>query len=176
MNRLFILLTIFFLISCGSNQETIHPKVESISESVYASGTITTSDAYQVFPSAAGVIEKVFVKDQNEICYFTEIDTLNLFIKHLIYQKSPWTFKGKHEWSEYYNNIHLFIHDRMLKNNQKAKNGINEIKQVYLIKWSELYNNSDKIIQINNKKYKLRHNLNRYIEDKVILDILNKNI
>lgn len=67
MNRLFTLLTIFFLISCDRSQETIHPKFESISESVYASGTITTSDEYQVFPAAAGVIEKVFVKEGDAV-------------------------------------------------------------------------------------------------------------
>ena len=118
------------------------------------------------------IIEKVFVKDQNEICYFTELNTLDLFINHLTYQKSPWTFKGKHEWNEYYRNIRLFIGDRILSN-KKAKDGLNEIKQVYLIKWSELTAN---IITTNNKKYKLRDNLNRYIEEKVILDILNKNL
>ena len=67
MNRLFILFTIFFLISCGRSQETIYPKIESISESVYASGTITTSDKYQIFPAAAGVIEKVFVKEGDAV-------------------------------------------------------------------------------------------------------------
>lgn len=128
------------------------------------------------------IVEKVFVKDQNEICYFTELNTLNLFINHLNYQKSPWTFKGKHEWSEYYNNIRIFINDRELKNNQKAKNGLNEIKRIYLVKWSELIKPVEpgdilgKVIIIGKKKYKLRYNLNRYIEEKVILDILNKNL
>lgn len=67
MKRIFILPAIFFLISCERSPETIHPKFESISESVYASGTITTADQYQVFPSAAGVIEKVFVKEGDAV-------------------------------------------------------------------------------------------------------------
>jgi len=124
------------------------------------------------------IIEKVFVKEHNEICYFADISILYTFINHLVYQKSPWTFKGNYTWEKYQNNINLFINDRCLKNNQKVKSGFNEIKRVYLIKWSDILksNENEKIILINNKKLKLRDNLNRYVEEKVILDILNKNI
>lgn len=67
MNRYFFIALLSFLISCSSSPETIHPTTESITESVYASGTITTSDEYQVFPSVAGVIKKVFVKEGDSI-------------------------------------------------------------------------------------------------------------
>ena len=32
------------------------------------------------------IVEKVFVKEHNEICYFAEISILYTFINHLIYQ------------------------------------------------------------------------------------------
>ena len=70
----------------------------------------------------------------------------------------------------------------LLDHFQKAKNGLNEIKRIYLVKWSELIKPVEpgdilgKVIIIDKKKYKLRYNLNRYIEEKVILDILNKNL
>jgi hypothetical protein len=124
------------------------------------------------------IIEKVFIKEKNEICYFAEMNILYTFINHLIYQKSPWTFKGNYTWEKYQNDINLFINDRSLKNNQRIKNGFNEVKKVYLIKWTDIIKSKEnnKILFINNKKFILRENLNRYVEEKVILDILNKNI
>jgi hypothetical protein len=103
-----------------------------------------------------------------------------MFINHLYYQKSPWTFKDTHEWNEYIDNIPSFINDRILKNNQKAKNGLNEIKKVLLLKWSVIlksFNNVDnKLIIINKKKYQLRDNLNKYLQENIIIDIIYKNI
>ena len=99
---------------------------------------------------------------------------------HLFYQKSPWTFKDNHEWNEYIDNIPSFINDRILKNNQKAKNGLNEIRKVFLIKWSVIlksFNNVDnKLIIINKKKYQLRDNLKKYLQENIIIDIIYKNI
>ena len=62
MKRYFFIALLGLSISCGRSPETIHPSTESITESVYASGTISTTDQYQVFPAAAGVINKVWVK------------------------------------------------------------------------------------------------------------------
>ena len=125
------------------------------------------------------IIEKVFIKDANEICYFAEINILKLFIEHLIYHDCKWTFKNKHNWIEYANSIHIFINDRILKNNQVMKNGLNEVKKVFLINWSiidkSLKNNNSPII-INNKEYYLRDNLNRYLKDNIITDIIHKKI
>ena len=123
------------------------------------------------------IIEKTFIKESNEVCYFANINILNIFIEHLIYHECEWTFKDKHKWSEYFNNLYLFINDRVLKNNQKAKNGINEIKKIVIINWKNIdksvkYNTP---ITINKKDYLLRDNLNRYFEENIIMNIINKN-
>jgi hypothetical protein len=125
------------------------------------------------------IVEKVFVKSNNEVCYFADINILNMFIDHLIYQSSPWTFKGDHNWLEYKNNYHNFINDRILKPNEIARNGLNEITKIYLVKLSDLLisiknDASEKIVKINNKKFKLRDNLNRYLQESIIIDIINK--
>jgi hypothetical protein len=126
------------------------------------------------------IIEKVFVKKQNEISYFANMDVLNIFINHLQYHEADWTFRGKKEWSKYYNNLDLFIKDRVLKPTQIANNGLNEIKKIHLVKWSELSKpikrNEERIVIINNIKYKLRDNLNRYLKENIIIDTINKNI
>lgn len=134
------------------------------------------------------VVEKMFIKKDNEVCYFAEISILNMFIDHLIYHECPWTFKGNHKWTEYKNNIVQFIVDRVLKNNQKAKNGLNEIKRIFLVNIKDInkyINDSKHEIQnypekeisgiiINKKEYFLRDNLNRYLQEQIITDIINK--
>ena len=124
------------------------------------------------------IIEKIFVKSNNEVCYIADINILNLFIEHLIYTESEWTFKNKHIWKEYLYNIHLFFNDRVLKNNQTVKNGLNEIKKVYLFEWKTLNESikNNTPITINKKEYLLRDNLNKYLQDNIIIDIINKNI
>jgi len=125
------------------------------------------------------IIEKVFVKGSNEVCYFADISILNMFIQHLMYHDGKWPFKNSsNKWSEYYNNIHMFINDRILKNNQKVKDGLNEIKQIFLIKYKTIdYSIRNKIpIIINKKEYYLKANLSKYLQDSIIIDILNKNL
>ncbi len=124
------------------------------------------------------IIEKIFVKSSNEICYIANINILNLFLEHLIYQNAEWTFKGKHSWNEYNNKINLFINDRILKNNQKINNGINEVRKIFLIHWNIINDNiKNKMpIIINKKEYYLKDNLSKYLQDNIIIDIINKNI
>jgi hypothetical protein len=124
------------------------------------------------------IMEKIFVKSNNEICYIANINILNLFIEHLIYSDQKWTFKNNHKWDDYQNNINAFINDRILKTNQTIKNGLNEIKKVYLLNWFDI-NNSIKIkapIIINKKEYHIKDNLNKYLQDNIIIDIINKKI
>jgi len=126
------------------------------------------------------ISEKVFVKDSNEVCYFADISILNMFIHHLMYHGGKWPFKNSSskKWSDYYGNIHMFFNDRILKNNQTAKDGLNEIKLVFLIAYKTLdYSIRNKIpIAINKKEYYLKDNLNKYLQDNIIIDILNKNL
>ncbi len=61
---LFSLLILF--ISCKKNVEKIHPIVQDITESVYASGTIKSKNQYQVFSKVNGIIEIIYV-DEGDI-------------------------------------------------------------------------------------------------------------
>ena len=96
----------------------------------------------------------------------------------MIYQNTEWTFKGKHSWNKYNNKINLFINDRILKNNQKINNGINEVRKIFLINWNIINDNikNKKPIIINKKEYYLKDNLSKYLQDNIIIDIINKNI
>lgn len=67
MSRFLFIALVVVCFSCNRSPETIRPTTESITESVYASGTITTADQYQVFPAAAGVIQKVWVKEGDSV-------------------------------------------------------------------------------------------------------------
>jgi len=51
------------LFSCGKKQATLHPTLESITYSVYASGTVKSDNQYQVYSKANGVITDIYVKD-----------------------------------------------------------------------------------------------------------------
>ena len=120
------------------------------------------------------VLEKVHGKKLNEISYFAKIDVMNIFFNHLYYHEIPWSFRGSHKWNEYIDNVPAFIRDRVLKPTQKAGDGMNEIKKIYLIKYSDLTiplkRGQERIITIRDTKYKLRDNLNRYLKENVIID------
>jgi HlyD family secretion protein len=49
--------------SCKKAPDAIHPTVESITESVYASGVIKSEHQYQVFAAVTGIIQAVLVKE-----------------------------------------------------------------------------------------------------------------
>jgi HlyD family secretion protein len=62
--KAFLLPMIFLLLlSCKSKQETIRPTIQSITESVYASGIVKSKNQYQVFSSVNGIIERVHVTE-----------------------------------------------------------------------------------------------------------------
>ena len=67
MNRYYLISIVILLIACKRKIETIRPIESSITESVYASGTIKTKDQYQIFPSTAGILEKIWVKEGDKI-------------------------------------------------------------------------------------------------------------
>ncbi len=50
-----------FLFSCQDSVETIKPAIESISQSVYASGVIKSQDQYQAYASVSGIVNQIFV-------------------------------------------------------------------------------------------------------------------
>jgi HlyD family secretion protein len=51
------------LTACKEEAESVSPSIETITESVYASGTIESEDQYQVFPSANGIIQNVHISE-----------------------------------------------------------------------------------------------------------------
>ncbi|MBI3232907.1 MAG: efflux RND transporter periplasmic adaptor subunit [Bacteroidetes bacterium] len=55
------------LFSCKSKVEKTKPTQESISESIYASGIIKSKNQYQVFASANGIVDQVFVSEGDTV-------------------------------------------------------------------------------------------------------------
>ena len=51
--------------SCNSKTEKINPVTENITESVYASAIIKTENQYQVFATVNGIINKIFVTEND---------------------------------------------------------------------------------------------------------------
>jgi HlyD family secretion protein len=51
------------LISCKARDETILPKVQDITESVYASGIVKSSNQYQVFSTVNGIIGQIHIRE-----------------------------------------------------------------------------------------------------------------
>jgi HlyD family secretion protein len=56
-------LFILLLWGCGPKTETTTPKEESITESVYASGTVKSRSQYQVFATVTGTIDEILVQE-----------------------------------------------------------------------------------------------------------------
>jgi HlyD family secretion protein len=63
---LFIVLLTFFF-SCKKKQEKISPTIESITESVYASGIIKSKNQYKVFSTVNGLISEVLVTEGDTV-------------------------------------------------------------------------------------------------------------
>lgn len=62
--KIFVPILLLILVGgCNSKSESIHPKVQDISSSVYASGTIKSKSQYQAVPLVSGIIQEVFVDD-----------------------------------------------------------------------------------------------------------------
>lgn len=62
--KIFVPILLLIIVEgCSSKSESIHPKVQNISSSVYASGTIKSKSQYQAVPLVSGIIQEVFVDD-----------------------------------------------------------------------------------------------------------------
>ncbi len=57
------LLLLILLSACKSKQDTISPVRQTITESVYASGVITSKNQYQVFATVSGIVSQVFADE-----------------------------------------------------------------------------------------------------------------
>ena len=56
-----------FLIACGKKQETSLPTVGPITESIYASGVLKTTDQYQAFVTVNGIVNEVLVQEGDSV-------------------------------------------------------------------------------------------------------------
>jgi HlyD family secretion protein len=54
---------VVLVVACGPRKETITPTVGSITESVYASGTVKSRNQYQAFATVTGIVEQVLVRE-----------------------------------------------------------------------------------------------------------------
>jgi len=61
--RCILLSLVVFFYACETKTEKIKPTVESISESIYASGILKSKNQYQIFATVNGIIEQVFVTE-----------------------------------------------------------------------------------------------------------------
>ncbi|MCH6233441.1 efflux RND transporter periplasmic adaptor subunit [Cognataquiflexum rubidum] len=66
-NAIFLGLIFVFNFSCDSSQESVFPRRESISESVYASGLIKAQNQYQAFANANGIVQEIFVSEGDSV-------------------------------------------------------------------------------------------------------------
>ena len=55
---LYLLAFLVTMIACKQRQEKIVPAVERITEAVYASGFVKSTNQYQVFSTVSGLVQK----------------------------------------------------------------------------------------------------------------------
>lgn len=68
------LFSIFLATSCGNpDSEVISPTVESITESVYASGIVKAQDQYEAYLLANGPVQKIFIEEGDTVQIGTTI-------------------------------------------------------------------------------------------------------
>jgi multidrug efflux pump subunit AcrA (membrane-fusion protein) len=62
-----LILTSLSLFACSKKEESISPSLGKITESIYASGTIKSTNQYQAFVSISGIIEEIYVKEGQQV-------------------------------------------------------------------------------------------------------------
>ena len=55
------------LISCPKNQTAIKPTVQTITESVYASGIVKSKNQYRVFSTVNGIVKEIYVEENDTV-------------------------------------------------------------------------------------------------------------
>jgi HlyD family secretion protein len=66
-NITLIFIGLWLLMACSKKEESISPTTGSITESIYASGTIKSANQYQAFVSVSGIIEEIYVQEGQEV-------------------------------------------------------------------------------------------------------------
>ena len=61
------LLVLMLLASCKNSDEKVSPKVQDITESVYASGVVKSKRQYQVFSTVNGIVKEILVDEGDTV-------------------------------------------------------------------------------------------------------------
>ena len=67
MTKLILVGLLLVLISCGKKVEKVNPQIESVSESVYASGIVKSRNQYQVYATVNGMIQEIVVTEGDTV-------------------------------------------------------------------------------------------------------------
>lgn len=62
-----LLLSVIILAGCQSDQQTVKPVIQDITESVYASGVLKSNNQYQAFATVSGLVNEVFVDEGTKV-------------------------------------------------------------------------------------------------------------
>lgn len=73
IKKILFIITSIFLVGCKDKVEKIKPTQSSITESIYASGTIKSKNQYQAFATVNGIIDKLFVAEGDAVKIGTPI-------------------------------------------------------------------------------------------------------
>ncbi len=73
MIKKILFISSIFLVACKDKVEKIKPTQSSITESIYASGTIKSKNQYQAFATVNGIIDKLFVAEGDTVVIGTPI-------------------------------------------------------------------------------------------------------
>lgn len=60
-------IALIVVFSCSDDRKTLYPEIETITESIYASGTIKSNNQYNAYTTVSGVVAQVFVKDGDTV-------------------------------------------------------------------------------------------------------------
>jgi len=67
MKTYLFLLVSLLLISCKQSSEKTNPKIETISESVYASGIVKSKNQFQVYSTVNGIIQDILISEGDSV-------------------------------------------------------------------------------------------------------------
>ena len=67
IKKLVLAVILITLVSCGKEEESVKPVVQTLTESVYASVTVQPKDMYDVYASASGIISKIYLHEGDTI-------------------------------------------------------------------------------------------------------------
>jgi HlyD family secretion protein len=77
MKKATFLLAFAFFVSCKTKTESIKPEVASVSESIYASGTIKSKNQYEAYSTVNGIISNILVSEGDSVKVGTPILTIS---------------------------------------------------------------------------------------------------